>query len=143
MHPFAGGRIVASLLEVRFDFLRAQRISLIATIVLGILLAIIALASNSLVVLLAATVAITTGMAGARGLMQSEFSSGFVQFVPRNEANSTDEDRQKKESRTAEKLQAEEAKVDAILLKIAQTGMSSLSWSERRLLKNATRRKRM
>ena len=75
--------------------------------------------------------------------MQSEFSSGFVQFVPRNEANRTDEDRQKKESRTAEKLQAEEAKVDAILRKIAQTGMSSLSWSERRLLKNATRRKRM
>lgn len=143
MHPFAGGRIVASLLEVRFDFLRAQRISLIATMVLGILLAIVALASNALIVLLAATVAITTGMAGARGLMQSEFSSGFGQFAPRDEANRTDEDRRKKETRTAEKLRSEEAKVDAILRKIAQTGMSSLSWSERRLLKNATRRKRM
>ena len=82
-------------------------------------------------------------MAGARGLMQSEFSSGFGQFAPRNEAKKTDENRRENETRTAEKLRSEEAKVDAILRKIAQTGMSSLSWSERRLLKNATRRKRM
>ncbi len=143
MHPFAGGRIVASLLEIRFDFLRAQRISLITSMLVGILLAILALAFNSLIVLLAATVGIATGMSGARALMQSEFASGFVQFAPRNQSNSADEHRRKKESLAAEKLRTEEAKVDAILRKIALSGMNSLSWSERRLLKNATRRKRM
>ncbi len=144
MHPFAGGRIVASLLEIRFDFLRAQRISLIISIVLGILLAIVALAFNSLVVLLAAMIAITTGISGARGLVQTEFGSGLGQYEYRNDKSSAKEERIKKQAaRTEEKLRAEEAKVDAILRKIAQKGMNSLSWGERRLLENATRRKRM
>ena len=143
MHPFAGGRIVASLLEIRFDFLRAQRISLITSMLVGILLAIIALASNSLIVLLAATVGITTGMSGARAMMQSEFATGFGQYAPRNATKDADEHRRKKAGRAEEAMRSEEAKVDAILRKIAQSGMSSLSWGERRLLKNATRRKRM
>lgn len=144
MHPFAGGRIVASLLEIRLNFLRALRVSLIASIVLGILLAIVALATNSMVILLAAIVAVTTGMFGARGLITGDFGGGFA-GQSGNDAAAKDEDerRRRNAKRTADKLRSEEAKVDAILRKIAQNGMGSLSWRERSLLKNATRRKRM
>ena len=143
MHPFAGGRVLASLLEIRLDFARAQRISLIGSIVIGIVVALVGLATNSLVIVLAATVGIMAGISGAR-MLQSHFSHGFLEFQNHNAANSRAiERRQRQAKQRAEKLRIEEAKVDSILRKIAQTGMASLSWRERRLLTNATRRKRM
>jgi len=144
MHPFVGGRIIASLLEVRFGFDRAQRISLLAGIVIAILVAIIAMAANSLVSLLLALVALTVAMAGARQLKVREsdgFSSEFQ--VRQGGEHRADERRNRDAQRAADKAQVEEQKVDSILRKIAASGMQSLSWSERRLLKNATRRKRM
>lgn len=149
MYPMDGGRIMHALLWRKMGYNRAT--SLAAKIGLGIAIAVFILAITGNSVLLAG-VAIFAGIIcwmEIRRLKMMEdpimaeagydFSRGY-QGLPgdEDEAGATS----RAEEKRRKKEEQEQAELDRILAKIADTGMASLSRGEKRWLEKATQKRR-
>jgi len=132
-HPMAGGRILESLLETRLDSRGARERTLWLGTGLALLGCVIALALNSLLMLLACGIGLAVSSRGGR-LMRLGLEM--------QEASDWHDDSEAHQARRSAQREAEDRRLDALLAKIAKGGMGSLSWRERRFLRSATRRKR-
>ncbi len=132
-HPMAGGRILESLLEIKMNRRDARERTLWIGTGLALLGCVIALATNSLLALLACGVGLVVSSRGGKLLRLGLDPSGRD-----DEECDSDALHARRAARRAE----EERRLDTLLGKIARGGMGSLSWRERRFLRSATRRKR-
>jgi len=129
-HPMSGGRIIESLLEARMNRRDARERTLWIGTGLALLGCVIALATNSLLSLLACGVGLAVSARGGKLLRL-----GLEPCDPAEVESETEG------GRAAQRAE-EERRLDTLLGKIAKGGMGSLSWRERRFLRSATRRKR-
>lgn len=131
-HPMAGGRILESLLETRLECRGARERTLWLGTGLALFGCVIALAMNSLLMLLACAIGLAVSSRGGRLLRLGLELHEVADWQGDSEALQA--------RRSAQR--AVEDRLDALLAKIAKGGMASLSWRERRFLRSATRRKR-
>jgi len=129
-HPMPGGRILESLLEARLNRREARERTLWIGTGLALLGCVIALATNSLLALLACGVGLAVSSRGGKLLR--------LGLEPRDAAEAQSDT----DARRAAQRADEDRRLDILLAKIAKGGMGSLSWRERRFLRSATRRKR-
>jgi len=132
-HPMPGGRILESLLEARMNRADARERTLWVGTGLALLGCVIAIATNSLLALLACGVGLAVSSRGGKLLRL-----GLQPRDPSDDQRDADVVRERRAAKSAE----EEQRLDRLLGKIAKDGMGALSWRERRFLRSATRRKR-
>jgi stage IV sporulation protein FB len=147
MFPLDGGRIAQSLLWARLDYERATRAAAYAGMVIAIALVLVA-AVLTLASWILIGVAAVGGLSSWWMLRQVQFTQSFLGRLDAGESNApTFATNGTGEADPAEEQDAEGAatdarEVDRILAKIGQSGLSSLSRRERRLLRQATARRR-
>lgn len=148
IYPLDGGQILHSILWPRMGYYRATMFSTATGMAGAVLLGIWGLVSSAFLLVIISINGFMTCMqmrAAARQMRSEGFDDQYEYAASLREDNGT----QRTSTRAARKLQkqmaaerAEQAKVDAILQKVSEHGMNSLSWSERRALKKATERQR-
>lgn len=140
-HPFAGGRIVESVLEPWLGRDGALRASLVTGIAVGAVLAIAGLAFGSLIALLCGATAVGAGMSGARafGVRPGMTGLGLWTMIA---ADSSAAARARAAARERRQARDDDAALDAILAKVAREGMDSLNRHERGVLARSTARRR-
>lgn len=140
-HPFAGGRIVESVLEPWLGRDGALRATLVLGILAGIGLAVVGLAFGSLLALLCGATAVAVGMSGGRllGLRPGMAGLGIWTMVA-SDASATS--RARARVRAERQARADDAALDGILDKVARTGIDSLTQQERQVLARSTERRR-
>jgi len=144
IYPLDGGRILQAALWPRLGYSSSARIAVRIGFVGGIALIILALVRDELLLLLVAIFAISVCQTSIRQLDFSERVLGFESGpdgVDESPVDEPDPDQERRE-REAARAAAESEEIDRILLKINRTGIESLTARERRLLKQATDRRR-
>ena len=140
-HPFAGGRVLESVLEPWLGRDGALRASLVIGIVTGAALAIAGLAFGSLIALLCGATAVGAGMSGARafGVRAGMMGLGLWTMIA---ADSSATARARAAARERRQARDDDAALDAILAKVAREGIDSLNRHERGVLARSTARRR-
>lgn len=153
MFPLDGGRIVQAILWMRHGYARSMRIACRSGLVGAVLIGIYALASESTTLL---AIALFGGIVCYTTARQVEYERDYLGFEPDpSELAAMEEEfepapRATREPRAAKSMAAgvapkpgeNDAEIDAILDKIAKSGIGSLSEAERATLARATERKR-
>ncbi len=140
MFPFDGGRVVQAALWPPMGYARSMRVAVYCGYVGAIALGIVGLVLKELMVVMIAIFGFVTCAITQRQLEFTEQTLGFP--VEAYEPPRTSAWRKRREERRAARERQEFAAIDAILRKIAQRGMGSLSGSEKRRLRRATQRRR-
>lgn len=162
MYPLDGGRLLQEILWYRMGYLRslliATRIGMIGAIVVGVF----ALWAQWWIVLAIAIFGYITCMQQQRmaRFYMAEYGAGFGGHEPAGAYGTFEQSferpaerpsfwerrRQKREARRRRRMEVqrrmEEEELDAILEKVRQHGLQSLSRQEKRVLENATARRR-
>lgn len=140
-HPFAGGRIVESVLEPWLGREGALRASVVLGITIGIALTISGLAFGSLIVSLCGATAVAVGMSGGRalGLRPGMVGIGLWTMIA-SDMSATSHARAA--ARAARQARDDDAALDSILDKVARQGIDSLSRHERDVLSRSTARRK-
>jgi hypothetical protein len=140
-HPFAGGRIAESALEPWLGRDGALRATLVLGMLTGITLLIAGLAFGSLLAILCGATAVTLGMSGGRsiGLRPGMAGLGLWTMVA---SDASAAKRTRAAVRKAGQARDDDAAIDAILDKVARSGMGSLTRQERAVLARTTARRR-
>jgi hypothetical protein len=140
-HPFAGGRIVESVLEPWLGRAGALRAALVLGITAGIVIAIVGLAFGSLLTVACGATAVGVGMSGARtlGLRAGLAGLGLWTMIA---ADASAANRARAKVRAERQAREDDAALDGILAKVAKDGIDSLTREERRVLARSTARRR-
>jgi hypothetical protein len=140
-HPFAGGRIVESVLEPWLGRAGALRAALVLGITAGIVIAIVGLAFGSLLTVACGAIAVGVGMSGARtlGLRAGLAGLGLWTMIA---ADASAANRARAKVRAERQAREDDAALDGILAKVAKDGIDSLTREERRVLARSTARRR-
>ena len=148
MFPLDGGRIVQALLWMRHGYARSMRVACRSGLVGAVLIGIYALASESTMLL---AIALFGGVVCYTTARQVEYERDYLGFEPDpSELAAVEEDveietraRATRRATEPEKPRTDgDSEVDAILDKIARSGIGSLTEAERATLARATERKR-
>ena len=150
VYPLDGGRIVQACLWPRFGYARSMRFAVRVGYVGAILLGVAGFVQGNVMLVL---IAVFGGITCYITHKQLEFTEQMMGFDPGGfpaaydagepaEAASKPSARQRRAERRARSKKRELAAVDAILKKIGESGMESLSGVERRLLKRVTKEKK-
>lgn len=143
MYPFDGGRILQALLWSRTTRDRSVRIAAVVGLSTAVVVAVAGLLFDSvLLVAIAAVGGWASYMEGQRLRMDLEIAAGLGLG---EDLEGHDEDLlgPPVADRIREALSArEQEELDRILAKIGESGMKSLAWRERRVLRRATSRRR-
>ncbi len=146
MYPLDAGRVVQELLWRKVGYHRATSIAATMGLALAAVVLVVSMVTREMTLL---GVALFCGIicwqekgrlaatAGGFDLPDYDFSRGY-QGMPRDEPAADDRAAEKRRQREA----AEQQRLDAILAKIAGSGMSSLTRSERSWLRRTTEKKR-
>jgi hypothetical protein len=140
-HPFAGGRALEAILEPWLGREGASRATLVIGIVVGATVAIAGLAGGSMIAILCGAVAIMSGMHGGRlmRLKPGMLGLGLWTMVMSDAARAA---RDRSGAREAKQRMEDDAALDAILQKVALSGIESLSRQELQVLERSTARRR-
>lgn len=151
MFPLDGGRIVQALMWMRTDYRRSMTLAVNTGFAAAIVLAVLALVIKSENDIMLLGVAIFGGIVcylEKRRLQFAEEELGFAGYdFSRGYAGLEDEDdehhvrAERRAEKEHERRERESAEIDRILAKVSATGMDSLSYQERRVLKRATKRR--
>lgn len=145
LFPLDGGRLLQAALWPKFGYAQsmryAVRIGFIGAVLLGVLGVVMA---NWMLV----AIAVFGGLTCYQTIRQLNFTNEMLGFESDEYlASSRDESdevesagRTRREAKQEEAMQREAEQVDAILAKIKKSGMESLSWREKKLLRKATER---
>lgn len=155
LFPLDGGRILQSALWPKYGYSRSMRIAVRAGYIGGILLAIYGAVMSQWAIVAIALFGIYTCYMTNRQLQWTDSMLGYesdeyalsVHYGGKEEEHEEPAPRkptwwQRQAQRRAQQEEREAQEVDRILQKIADSGMESLSRSERNLLKRVTDRKR-
>jgi Zn-dependent protease len=140
MFPFDGGRVVQAVLWPPLGYARSMRVAVYCGYVGAIALGIVGMVLKELMVVMIAIFGFVTCAITQRQLEFTEQTLGFQ--VEAYEPPRPSAWRKRREERRAARERQEFAAIDAILLKIRQRGMGSLTGSEKRRLRRATQRRR-
>lgn len=144
--PLDGGQILRALLARELDLTEATRIASRVGVVGAILLAIVGIVVQSWTLAAIAVFCAVTCIVSLRRIAYADaMEHGMASHEAFNDDRAAARLAEKQEAREQARhaaLQAEDARLDAILDKIARSGQRSLSWSERRFLKQTTKRRR-
>ena len=138
MFPLDGGRIAQALLWPKLGYVRSMRIAVRVGYVGAIGLFILGIVSEHLML---AGIAIFGGITCYITHRQVRFTEEEMMGHEADEPAAAEHRTERRAERRARKEQEETTRVDAILRKIARSGIESLSGAEKRLLRRATRRK--
>ena len=140
-HPFAGGRIVESVLEPWLGREGAVRASVVLGIAIGITLTIAGLAFGSLIASVCGATAVAVGMSGGRtlGLRPGMVGIGLWTMIA-SDLSATS--RARAAARAARQAREDDAALDPILDKVARQGIASLTRDERDVLSRSTARRK-
>jgi Zn-dependent protease len=148
-YPFDGGRIVQELLWFRFGYYKSMMFATAVGMVGAVVVAAVGLASISLMLVLIAAFGMYTCVQQRQMLKEagpyafeeeSLYSAAYEPQTPRRKQPSRWAARRAQKQQRDERQ--EQQKIDAILAKVSAHGMNSLSWLEKRTLKQATERQR-
>ncbi|MCK4872583.1 MAG: site-2 protease family protein [Phycisphaerales bacterium] len=150
MFPLDGGRIVQTALWKRIGYARSMRIAVTTGFAAAIVLGIAALVVNNILVF---AIALFGGVVcwlekrrlqfadQEMGFAGYDFSQGYTSLNAEHEQDDTERCPSTREQRRAGREQQEAEAIDQILAKVSTGGLDSLTTSERRLLKRATKRR--
>ncbi len=151
--PFDGGRIAQALLWPRVGYVRSMRIAVWTGYFGAIFLGVLALVTGSVMLVM---IAVFGGLTCYMSSRQLQFTEEFMGYESDDYASSVyasgsgeqEEAHRSKPTRLdkaaarqAERQRSEAEAVDKILEKISRQGKDSLTASERRMLRRATKRK--
>jgi stage IV sporulation protein FB len=149
--PLDGGQMLQSILWPKFGYYKSMNFSCITGMVGSVLLAAVGLASGDFWIAILA-VFLFLGCLNMRRQLQAAGPFAFTEDEVDYSSSlyDTEEKTRRKPSRWAvrrakkrlQQEQSEQEKVDAILEKVHQHGMHSLTWWEKRALHKATERQR-
>lgn len=150
LFPLDGGRIVQAALWPRFGYVRSMRIAVRTGYIGAILLAIFGFVFNHLMLVLIAVFGALTCYITHRQLQFTEEMLGYESDeYALGLSSSTGDDEsahpsraERRAERAREREERESRELDRILQKIADSGMASLSRSEKKLLDRVSARKR-
>lgn len=145
MFPLDGGRIVQALLWSRTDYRRSMTVAVNTGFAAAVILGVLALVINDIMVL---GIAIFGGIVcylEKRRLRFAEEELGFAGYdFSKGYAGMDDEPDEATQSRAEkehERQEREAEELDRILAKVSREGMGSLSFTEKRVLRRATKRR--
>ena len=150
-YPFDGGRMVQEILWAFIGYYKSMRIATVIGMAGAVLVAMVALATLNLMLLLIAVFGFITCLQ-MRAALKAEGPWGFTEEdsldytsslydKPRKPTRS-DRRAEKRTAKLEQRARAERLRIDAILDKVSRHGMHSLSWWEKRALKKATEHQR-
>ena len=153
MFPLDGGRIVQAILWMRHGYVRSMRLACRSGLVGAVVIGIYALASESTILL---AIALFGGIVCYTTARQVEYERDYLGFEPDPSELAAMEEEFEPERRSgsearggsatartaASRASESDAEIDAILDKIAKSGIGSLSEAERATLARATERRR-
>jgi Zn-dependent protease len=134
--PFDGGRILQAALWPRLGYGRSMRIAVRSGYFGALALGIIGFVMQSVVLVM---IALFGGVTCYMTSRQLEFTDEFMGVVP--EGPSRPSWRKRRRAAREAREARERRRVDAVLRKISESGLESLSFTERRLLRRETRRR--
>jgi Zn-dependent protease len=144
-YPFDGGRMIQEILWVFFGYYKSMRFAVVTGMVGAVVAGLVAIATWSLMLLIIAVFGFRVCMQQRQALLEAgpyEFDemdySASLNDGPRERKRNRQA--QKRTQRKASRLQAEREKIDRILAKVSAKGMHSLTWWEKRTLRNGSRR---
>jgi Zn-dependent protease len=138
--PLDGGRILQALLWARMGYARSMRIAVRAGYIGAIVLGIAGFVLPSVMLVCIALFGGITCWITHKQLQFTQETMGFEPDEP-DEPTPAERRAERRAQRDAQRAEQEKSAVDAILQKIARSGIESLSVAERRRLRQATRRK--
>ncbi len=147
--PLDGGRIAQACLWSRLGYAASMRLAVRLGYVGAIALGAMGLVMGNFMLVFIALFGGVTCYVTHRQLAFTQEMMGFapdeyaenLYDAPARERQSSPR-RRRRAARRAALLRQESNRVDAVLKKIAESGMRSLTWAEKRLLKKATKSKR-
>jgi Zn-dependent protease len=150
-YPFDGGRIVQELLWFKYGYYKSMMFATAVGMVGAVIVAMVGLGAASLLLILIAAFGFYTCVqqrrmlkeAGPYGFEEEEsglYAAAYEPQTPKRKQPSRWAVRREKKRVAAE--HAEQKDIDAILSKVSAQGMNSLTWLEKRRLRQATERQR-
>ena len=150
-YPFDGGRIVQELLWFKFGYYKSMMFATAVGMVGAVIVAMVGLVGPSLLLILIAAFGFYTCVQQRRMLKEAGpyafeeeesglYAAAYEPQTPKRKQPSRWAVRREKKRIAAE--HAEQQDIDAILAKVSAQGMNSLSWMEKRRLRQATERQR-
>jgi len=145
MFPLDGGRLLQAAMWPRFGYANSMRIAVRIGFIGAVLLGVFGAVTSRWILV---GIAIFGGLTCWMTIRQLEYSSSMLGFESDEYlAGGLDDSEEERETRAdrrrakeEERLQREAAEVDRILAKIKDSGMESLSRSEKKLLQRVTER---
>jgi hypothetical protein len=139
--PLDGGRILQALLWRRMGYAGSMRIAVRAGYIGAIALGIAGFVLPSVMLVCIALFGGITCWITHKQLQFTQETMGFEPDEPTAAERRTERRAERRAERAAQREEQERNAVDAILRKIARSGIESLSAAEKRRLRQATRRK--
>jgi Zn-dependent protease len=152
--PLDGGQMLQTALWPWLGWFKSTVISCVIGMVGGGLMAIIAVVSGSMMLLMVSLWGAFYCMSYRRQLLaagpyeftddDADYSAAYAPATPRRKpfAAWRSKRARKRAMKEARLERAEQAAIDAILAKVSSRGMQSLTWSEKRVLRKATEKQR-
>jgi hypothetical protein len=143
IYPLDGGRILQEVLWFRLGKRAATEIALNVGFVGAIALGVFGLVANQTLLMGIALFGGVTCFFERRTLRAADdLVSPWAESAQWREEDDEPKGPTKKENKQREREEAEQQELDAVLAKIAATGMESLSRGERQILERATKKRR-
>ena len=148
-YPFDGGRMVQELLWFKFGYYKSMMFATAVGMVGAVAIAAVGLTTLNLTIMLIAGFGFYTCMQQRRMLKEvgpeefdedALFAAAYEKQTPHRRGPSKWAIRKAQKAANAERI--EQQKIDAILAKVSAKGMNSLTWLEKRALKQATEHQR-
>ena len=150
-YPFDGGRMVQELLWVKLGFYRSMLIATTFGMPAAIVVAAVGVALLWLTLILIALMGFYACYRQRQMLREMgpeewtdgpDYSAAYERPTPPRRRRRVSTRQIKKIRRRHQQFAEEQARVDAILVKVSAHGMASLNWRERRVLRRATEQRR-
>jgi stage IV sporulation protein FB len=148
--PLDGGQMLQTILWPHFGYYKSMMFACITGMIGAVVAGMIGLATGQLFLIILAALGFMTCMnmrqqlkaAGPWAFQEDEgtYAAAYEPVTPKRKAPSKWSQRRARKAMDTER--AEQQKIDAILAKVSAHGMHSLSWLEKRTLRNATERQR-